>query len=75
MYSLYRHLSPYLKAIMKNLGFAGGECRHTPTCSLYAKQALARHGYLKGTWLSVIRLLKCHPWSCGGYDPVPSKLK
>jgi len=71
MYQLYRHLSPLLKSISSNLGLSLGACRYTPTCSLYAKQAIARHGYLKGAWLSVQRLLKCHPWSPGGFDPVP----
>lgn len=71
MYTLYRRLSPYLKAIAANLGLSRGHCRYTPTCSLYAKQALQKHGLLKGAWLSGKRLLKCHPWSHGGYDPVP----
>lgn len=75
MYKLYRRLSPYLKAIASNLGIARGSCRYSPTCSRYAKQAFDRHGLLKGAWLSGQRLLKCHPWSKGGYDPVPLKFK
>lgn len=70
-YTTYRRLSPYLKAIVTNLGLVRGHCRYTPTCSLYAKQAFHKHSFLKGAWLSGQRLLKCHPWSLGGYDPVP----
>ncbi len=70
-YYLWRKTSPYLKAVATNLGLAHGSCRYTPTCSLYAKTALTKHGLIKGAWLSVLRLLKCHPWSAGGYDPVP----
>ena len=71
MYKLYRKFSPYLKAISTNLGISRGSCRYSPTCSLYARQAFKKYGLLKGAWLSVIRLLKCHPWSKGGYNPVP----
>ncbi|MCH8497677.1 MAG: membrane protein insertion efficiency factor YidD [Marinobacter sp.] len=46
-------------------------CRHYPTCSTYALEAIQHHGAIKGTYLAVRRLLRCHPWSPGGYDPVP----
>ena len=46
-------------------------CRHVPTCSSYAIEALKTHGPLKGLWLSIIRVSKCHPWGSSGYDPVP----
>ena len=46
-------------------------CRFTPTCSEYAYQAIGKYGALKGTYLAVRRLLKCHPFHPGGYDPVP----
>ena len=49
-----------------------GVCRYQPTCSTYARQALARHGLIKGLALTAWRILRCHPWSKGGYDPVRS---
>ena len=46
-------------------------CRFTPTCSQYAVEAVSRHGALKGGWLAIKRLGRCHPWHPGGEDPVP----
>ncbi|MCG8520238.1 MULTISPECIES: membrane protein insertion efficiency factor YidD [Marinobacter] len=46
-------------------------CRHYPTCSNYAIEAIERHGAVRGSYLAGRRLLRCHPWSPGGYDPVP----
>ncbi len=46
-------------------------CRFTPTCSQYAVEALKKHGPAKGLWLTLRRLLRCHPWGGSGYDPVP----
>ena len=46
-------------------------CRHYPTCSQYAVEAINHHGALKGLFLAIRRLLRCHPWAEGGYDPVP----
>lgn len=46
-------------------------CRFVPTCSSYAMEALARHGLIRGVGLTLWRILRCHPWSKGGYDPVP----
>jgi putative membrane protein insertion efficiency factor len=49
----------------------GPKCRFTPTCSHYATEALQKHGLLKGLYLSIKRISKCHPWGSSGYDPVP----
>ena len=48
-------------------------CRFYPTCSEYAKQAIVRFGLLKGSYLAIKRILKCHPFNDGGYDPVPDE--
>ncbi len=54
-------ISPYL----------GNHCRYTPTCSVYAMEAIQKYGIIKGGWLALKRLLRCHPWGGSGYDPVP----
>lgn len=46
-------------------------CRFQPTCSVYCMQAVDRHGVVKGVWLCVKRIVKCHPFHPGGFDPVP----
>lgn len=60
----YRYLvSPYIPS----------RCRYYPTCSSYAHEALLKYGAIKGSWLSIKRLARCHPWGDSGYDPVPEK--
>jgi len=54
-------ISPYLKRA----------CRFSPTCSEYTMEAIEKHGPLKGIYLGMKRILKCHPWGGHGYDPVP----
>jgi len=51
----------------------GNNCRHTPTCSQYMIEAINIHGIIKGTWLGLKRLSRCHPWGTHGYDAVPGK--
>jgi putative membrane protein insertion efficiency factor len=49
----------------------GPRCRYLPTCSDYALEAVSAHGALRGGWLTLRRLVRCHPWGGSGYDPVP----
>ena len=53
--------------------FFGTQCRFYPTCSAYAREAIEIHGALKGAWLTLRRIGKCHPWHEGGVDNVPEK--
>ena len=52
----------------------GSACRFEPTCSVYALGVLERHGAAAGSWLTLARLARCHPWCAGGHDPVPQQL-
>ena len=51
----------------------GSSCRFEPTCSCYTHKAVEEYGAIKGAWLGIKRIGKCHPWNEGGYDPVPEK--
>ncbi|WP_346620814.1 membrane protein insertion efficiency factor YidD [Blastococcus montanus] len=71
--------SPVARVLLRALGFYSRaispafppRCRFYPTCSAYAAEAVARHGAGRGSWLALVRLLKCAPWHPGGVDPVP----
>lgn len=65
MVKIYRYtLSPLV----------GFHCRHLPTCSEYADEALARHGLWAGSWMTLARLARCHPWGTAGLDVVPESV-
>jgi len=50
--------------------FPNGACKYHPTCSQYSYDAIAKFGILKGVQIGVLRIVRCHPWSKGGYDPI-----
>jgi len=62
-------LSPFIHAVS---GIAGA-CRFQPTCSEYAAIAVSEYGIVRGGWMALRRLLRCHPFHSGGFDPVPTK--
>lgn len=81
---MLRKGSPGLSAVLRRLAvqpivlyqrllspFLPQSCRFYPSCSEYARQAILKHGLLKGSWLALKRLARCHPLNPGGYDPVP----
>jgi len=63
----YWFRSSFLKAIFAT----DAVCRFSPTCSTYTYQAVAKYGSMKGLWLGLKRIVRCHPWAHAGYDPIP----
>jgi len=68
---LIRFYQIFLSPALHLLAGPGGGCRFEPTCSQYFLEAVEKHGNLKGSWLGVKRICRCHPWGGHGYDPVP----
>ena len=64
-------LKGYKLAISPVFAAMGVRCRHLPTCSDYASDAVARHGAWPGLWMTLARLSRCHPWGSSGWDPAP----
>lgn len=60
----------FYQRVISRYVFPGAHCRFIPTCSEYSKQAYEKYGFLKGTYLMIRRILKCHPFHKGGYDPL-----
>ncbi len=67
MIGLVRCYQRFLSPLLPNV------CRYRPTCSEYFIEALQTHGVVKGSWLGIKRILRCHPWGGSGYDPIPPK--
>lgn len=61
----------FFSPVIHYFGGPGCGCRYTPTCSEYFFQAVQNHGSLKGSWLGLKRIMRCHPWGGSGFDPVP----
>lgn len=67
-------LRVYKIALSPVFYLAGARCRHAPSCSDYAAEAIRRHGAHRGFWLALARLQRCRPWGSSGFDPVPETL-
>jgi len=66
----YQKTDLFRGALAKQLSLNESACRFSPTCSEYTFQAVQKHGIIKGLFLGVKRIIRCHPWSKGGFDPV-----
>ncbi len=70
----YQRYLSFDTGILKALFLTDRACRFTPRCSEYTYQAIVRYGIISGLWLGFKRILRCHPWNAGGWDPVPKKI-
>ena len=73
-------MKPLLLALIRAYRFllspwVGGSCRYWPTCSDYAQEAIETHGAARGSWMTLTRLARCHPYGAGGVDPVPQQFR
>jgi hypothetical protein len=68
---IYQKTELFRSSLARQLFLNESNCRFTPTCSEYTFQAVQKHGVIKGLFLGVKRITRCHPWSRGGLDPVP----
>ena len=66
-----RSYQRFISPVIHFIGGPGSGCRYTPTCSEYFLQAVETHGVLRGGWMGVRRIARCHPWGGSGHDPVP----
>ena len=73
--SLKKILIFFIRVYQRIPGPWHANCRHIPTCSNYAIEAIREHGSIKGSYLSIKRIIRCNPWGISGYDPVPKKRK
>ena len=81
MMTIRKTLAAFMRALLRGLirtyqwvvsPFFPGSCRYLPTCSSYALEAIESHGAVRGGWLGLRRIFRCHPWGGAGFDPVPA---
>ena len=68
-----RVLRSFILLYQRLFAWRPSPCRYVPTCSTYALEAVESHGALRGSWLAVRRISRCHPWGGHGFDPVPAR--
>ena len=68
---LYQRTEFFRAPLLKQLFLSDASCRFTPTCSDYTYQTINKYGVSKGIYIGLKRIIRCHPWNKGGYDPIP----